>query len=131
MADVMKRTFLYIVSFLAIFLLGFSALAAEKVRIKLIAGEVVTIDDTVKTLTLKGRKAEVVIVADDKTIVKLDKEKKNFSDIAVGDKVTVKYAEIEGKNVARSIDIKTAKTSKKGADSPKQAEPAKPAPKVQ
>jgi hypothetical protein len=125
----MKRPLLFIICFLvAVFIIG-SAVAAEKVKVKLITGEVVTVDVTVKTLTVKGKKAEVVIIGDDKTIVKMDKEKKTLSDINVGDRVTVKYAQTEGKNIARTIEIKTAKAEKKGAEPAKQAEPAKPAPK--
>ena len=117
----MKKLLLPVICFLAaVFMIG-SAGAADKVIVKQITGEVVTIDVAVKTLTVKGKKAEVVITADDKTTVKVNKEKKNLSDIKVGDKVTLKYAEIAGKKIARSIEIKTAKTGKKGMD------PAKPA----
>ncbi|MGD0280945.1 MAG: hypothetical protein ABSB95_01125 [Dissulfurispiraceae bacterium] len=125
----MKKLFLYVICFLAFSTFICSALAADKVRIKLISGDVVTVDAAVKTLTVKGKKAEVVITVDDKTAVKMDKEKKTLADIIVGDKVTVKYAGTEGKNVARYIHIKTAKASKKGSDPAKQAEPAKSAPK--
>jgi Cu/Ag efflux protein CusF len=117
----MRKPLLYLICFLvAVFMIG-SAIAADKVIVKQITGEVVTIDVAIKTLTVKGKKAEVVITADDKTTVKMNKEKKNLSDIKVGDKVTLKYAEVDGKKIARSIDIKTEKTEKKGV------EPAKPA----
>ncbi len=119
----MKRSFLYIFSFLvAVFIIG-SAVAADKVIVKIVTGDVVTVDMTVKILTIKGRKAEVVISADDKTTVKIDKEKKTLSDVKVGDMATVKYAVIEGKNIARSIDIKPLKTEKKGTGP---ARPPKP-----
>ncbi len=122
----MKKPLLYLICFfVAVFMTG-SAIAAEKIIVKQITGDVVTIDVAVKTLTVKGKKAEVVITADDKTTVKMDKEKKTLSDIKVGDRVTLKYAEIEGKKIARSIEIKTANTGKKGAEP---AKPAKPAPK--
>ncbi len=123
----MKKPLLYIICFLASVLLIGSAVAADKVIVKQITGDVVTIDVAVKTLTVKGKKAEVVITADDKTTVKMNKEKKTLSDIKVGDKVTLKYAEIEGKKVARSIMIIPAKTEKKGGEPVKQADPAKPA----
>jgi len=116
----MKKPLLFVICFFAAVLMTGSAIAADKVIVKQITGDVVTIDVAVKTLTVKGRKAEVVITADDKTTVKVNKEKKTLSDIKVGDKVTLKYAEVEGKKIARSIEIKTAKTGKKGA------EPAKP-----
>src|SRR5208283_3559266 len=122
----MKKPLLYVICFLiAVIMIG-SANAADKVIVRQIAGDVVTIDVAVKTLTVKGRKAEVVITADDKTTVKVNKEKKTLSDIKVGDKVTLKYAEVEGKKIARSIDIKTATTENKGTEP---AKPAKSAPK--
>jgi|SRR5208337_1134789 len=122
----MKKPLLYVICFLvAVFLIG-SAIAADKVIVKQITGDVTTIDVAVKTLTIKGKKAEVVITADDKTTVKINKEKKTLSDIKVGDKVTLKYAEIEGKKIARSIEIKPAKAEKKGGEP---AKPAKAAPK--
>ena len=122
----MKKPLLYVICFLVAVLMIGSAIAAEKVIVKQITGDVVTIDVAVKTLTVKGKKAEVVITADDKTTVKMNKEKKTLSDIKVGDKVTLKYAEIEGKKIARSIEIKTATTEKKGVEP---AKPAKSAPK--
>jgi hypothetical protein len=120
----MKRSLLFVLSFIiAVFMIG-SAAAANKTIVKQITGEIVTVDIAVKTLTVKGKKTEVVITADDKTVVKLDKEKKTLSDVKIGDKVTVKYAVIDGNNVARSIEIKAAKTEKKGADPAKPAKPA-------
>ena len=121
-----KPLFLYVVCFLVAFLMIGSAIAADRIIVKQITGDIVTIDVAVKTLTVRGKKAEVVITADDKTAVKMNKEKKTLSDIQVGDKVKLKYAEIEGKKIARSIEIKTAKTEKKGVDP---AKPAQSAPK--
>jgi len=120
----MKRSFLYVFSFLIAVLMVGSAIAIDKVLIRLVSGDVVTIDTTIKTLTVKGRKAEVVIVADDKTVVKMDREKKTLSDVKIGDKVTVKYAVIEGNNIARTIDIKPVKAEKKGTEPAKPPKPA-------
>lgn len=120
----MKRSFLYVFSFLIAVLMVGSAIAIDKVLIRQVTGDVVTIDTTIKTLTVKGKKAEVVIVADDKTIVKIDKEKKTLSDIKIGDKVTVKYAVIDGKYIARSIEIKPVKTEKKATEPAKPPKPA-------
>lgn len=117
----MKKPLLYIICFLVVFFISGSGIAADKVIVRQITGDVVTIDVAVKTLTVKGKKAEVVVTADDKTVVKMNKEKKTLSDIKVGDKVTLKYAEVEGKNIVRSIEIKPAKTEKKGVEPAKQA----------
>src|SRR5271169_1125324 len=120
----MKRSLLYVFSFLIAGIMLGSAIAADKVIVKMVAGDVVTVDAAVKILTIKGRKAEVVIATDERTTIKIDKEKKTLSDVKVGDKVTVKYAVIDGKNIARSIDIKTPKTEKKSVEPVKPAKPA-------
>jgi Cu/Ag efflux protein CusF len=83
------------------------AAPAEKkapAKVKQVTGEVTAVDATAKTLTVKGKAGDVSLTADDKTVVKIGKEKKALGDIKVGDKVTVKYAEMDGKNVAKSIN---------------------------
>lgn len=66
-----------------------------------------------------------MLSADDKTTVTVGKEKKTLADVKVGAKVTVKYVEMDGKNVAKSIAIVEAKEEKAKAAEP--AAPAKPA----
>ncbi|MCC6347863.1 MAG: hypothetical protein IT388_11800 [Nitrospirales bacterium] len=125
----MKKAFFIVTALLfTLTLTGFVA-AAERVKVKQISGEVAAVDAAAKSMTVKGKKAEVVIVIDEKTTVKTDKEKKSLADLKVGEKVTVRYAEIEGKNVGRTIEIKTAKAEQKGAAPARAAAPAKPAPK--
>ena len=91
-----------------------AAPAQEKapVKVKQVTGEVTAIDAAAKTLTVKGKAGEVALTADDKTTVKIGKEKKTLADVKVGDKVTVKYAEMDGKNVAKSIIVKAAPAKK-------------------
>ncbi|MEW6162713.1 MAG: hypothetical protein AB1606_05320 [Nitrospirota bacterium] len=95
---------------------------AEKPKVKQVTGEVKAVDTKAMTITVtkkvKDKVEETVVTVDDKTKITLDKEKKVLADVKVGDKVTVKYTEVEGKNVAKSVAIKPA---------PKKAEPAKPA----
>ncbi len=125
----MKKPLLIILSmFFVISIIG-SAVAAEKVKVKQITGEVAAVDAAAKSLTVKGKKAEVVVSTDEKTTVKMDKEKKALSDVKVGDKVTVKYAEANGKSTAKSIEIKPVKAEKKSAETAKPT-PAKPAAKT-
>lgn len=119
----MKKVLSIVLSILLVISIAGMAIAKEKVKVKQITGEVAAVDAAAKSLTVKGKKAEVVISTDEKTAVKAGKEKKSLSDVKVGDKVTVKYSEVDGKNIAKSIEIKPAKTEKKGA------EPAKPAKK--
>ncbi len=92
-------------------------------KVKQVTGEVVAVDAKAKTLTVKGKKADVVLSVDDKAAAKL-------ADVKVGDKVTVKYKETDGKNVATSVVAKKAKADKKAEKKmeKKEAAPAAPAP---
>lgn len=106
------------------------AAPAEKkapAKVKQVTGEVTAVDAAAKTLTVKGKAGDVALTADDKTTVKIGKEKKALGDVKVGDKVTVRYTEMDGKNVAKSIIVKAAPAEKKEA-APK-AEEKKPAEK--
>ena len=125
----MKKVFSIVLSILLVLSIAGVAVAKEKVKVKQITGDVAAVDAAAKSLTVKGKKAEVVISTDEKTVVKAEKEKKSLSDVKVGAKVTVKYSEVDGKNIAKSIEIKPAKTEKKGAEPAKPAEPARPAKK--
>jgi Cu/Ag efflux protein CusF len=93
--------------------------AAKPVQV---TGEITAIDATAKTFTVKGRKGEVALSADDKTRVKAGKEAKTLADLKAGDKVTVKYTKADGKNMAKGIKIKNASeksSSKEKTDEPK------------
>ncbi|MFZ6016887.1 MAG: hypothetical protein ACOYU0_04585 [Nitrospirota bacterium] len=80
---------------------------AVKVRL---TGEVKAVDAVAKTITVakkvKEKVEETVVTVDDKTKITLGKEKKTLVDVKVGDKVTVKYQVVDGKNVAKSVAIK-------------------------
>jgi len=71
----------------------------KKATVKQITGDVSAIDAAAKTITVKGKKAELTITADEKML----------KDVKVGDKVVVKYSEQDGKNVAKSIKKSEAK----------------------
>lgn len=72
---------------------------AEKAKIKQITGEVTAIDTAAKALTVKGKKAEVIVTADEKML----------ANVKIGDKVVVRYTEQDKKNIAKSIKKKEAK----------------------
>lgn len=112
----MKKAFLIVLTILLVVAVSVSAFAADKVKVKQITGEVAAVDAAAKSLTVKGKKAEVVIATDEKTAVKMNKEKKALADVKLGDKVTVKYADIDSKNIARSIEIKPAQADKKAVE---------------
>jgi len=92
-----------------------------KPKVKMVTGEVKAVDMKAMTVTvtkmMKGKAEESVVTVSDKTKVMMGKEKKALADVKAGDKVTVKFTEVEGKNVAKSIAIHEAE---------KKAEPAKP-----
>lgn len=83
--------------------------APEKVMS--VTGDVVAVDAKAMTLTVKGKKGDVALSTNDKTTVKMGKEKKALADVKVGDKVKVKYTEVDGKNIAKSVAIKPAVTA--------------------
>jgi Cu/Ag efflux protein CusF len=94
--------------------------AAKPVQV---TGEITAIDAAAKTFTVKGRKGEVAFSANDKTKVKAGKEAKTLADLKAGDKVTVKYTKADGKNMAKSVKIKTdseKSDSKEKTDKPKE-----------
>jgi hypothetical protein len=75
------------------------------VKVKRISGEVVAVDAATGTITVKSKKIEVSLSTNDKTVVTKGKEKKTLGDVEVGNKVIVKYKEVGGKNVAKSITV--------------------------
>src|SRR3990172_5329503 len=98
----MRKTM--VIALIALFVLSVSAVAFA--ADKQVTGEITAIDAKAMTLTVKSKKAEVALTANDKTKVMMDKEAKTLSDFKAGDKVMVKYSVLEGKNVAKSISIK-------------------------
>jgi len=130
----MKKVIALVVSVLFVLSVAGLSFAAEKAaapagkkapaKVKAVSGEVVAVDAAAKTITVKGKKGEVALTADDTTTVKVGKEKKTLADVKVGDKATVKYTEAEGKNVAKSIVAAAAPAKKE-----KKMEEKKPAEK--
>ncbi len=80
-------------------------------------GEVTAVDAAANTLTVKGKKGEVSFSIDDKTRFH---KGKTLADVKVGDKLTVKYTETDGKKVATSVSMKTAHHHKKKAVKPEE-----------
>jgi hypothetical protein len=81
--------------------------AAKNKPLKIIhlTGEAIRVNPKAGKLTVRGKDGEVEIYATDKTIIRIGRDNGRLSDIAAGDKATVKYIEIDGKNVARNIFI--------------------------
>ena len=128
----MKKAVAIIVSLLFVLSVAGMSFAADKamekkapVKVRQITGEVAAVDAMTNAITVKGKKAETTVVCGDKTKVMMGKEKKACADVKVGDKVTAKYTESDGKNMAKSVSIHTAKMAAKKMEK-KKAEPEKP-----
>jgi len=121
----MRKTIAIIFAVLFVFAVTSISFAAEKAKVNTVTGEVKAVDTAASTVTVakkvKGKEVETVVTVDDKTKIMMGKENKTLADVMAGDKVTVKYTEVEGKNVAKSIAIKAAET----APAEKKAKPTK------
>ncbi|OGW40022.1 MAG: hypothetical protein A2Y97_09755 [Nitrospirae bacterium RBG_13_39_12] len=83
-------------------------MVTQKPKVKQITGDIITLDLKAGTLTVKNKKQEVSLSTDNKTVIKLDKERKTLADLKSGDSVMAKYTQVDGQNIAKSIAIKTA-----------------------
>ncbi len=123
----MRKATAIVVSVLFVLSLAVLSFAAEQkaaekkapAKVNQISGEVSAVDAKAKTFTVKGPKGEVALSLEEKSNVKL-------ADIKTGDKVTVKYKEMDGKNVAISV-VKKAAEKKEAAPAAPKAEEKKPA----
>jgi succinylglutamate desuccinylase len=74
-----------------------------------ITGEVKAVDRSAMAITvtkkIKDKVMAAVTTVDDKTKITMDEQIRNFNDINVGDTVIVKYSEVDGKNIAKSVVI--------------------------
>ncbi len=132
----MKKIIALAVSVLFVFSVAGLSFAAEKdsatkpvpaekkapIRINQVSGEVTAVDAAAKTVTIKSKNGEVTIATDDKTMVRVGREKKTLADIKVGDRAISRYTEVDGKNMARSIG-----TIAPRKEAPAKAEGNKPA----
>ena len=85
------------------------AKAAEKPKVKQVTGDVKAVDMKAMTITvtkmMKGKAEDTVVTVSDKTKIMMGEAKKALADVKSGDKVTAKYTESEGKNMAKSVAI--------------------------
>jgi len=101
----MKKAIAGVIALTLVFAFASLSFAAgKKAAVQQVRGEVSAVDTTANTITVKGKKGDVTISVNDKTKIMAGTEKKALADIKVGDKVTVKYTEADGKNIAKSID---------------------------
>ena len=91
--------------------------ASEKV--KKVTGEVTAVDAKANTVTVKGKKGDVTVEVTADTKITSGKETKTLADVMAGEKATAKYVEKDGKNTARSIDVKAAAKKEEKEEEPK------------
>jgi len=88
---------------------GKKAGATEKLKSKSLTCRLKSVDIVSQTVMVskrvKGKEEETAINVDDKTGITLNKKKKELLDLKAGDKLVIKYTEIEGKKVAKSLAI--------------------------
>ena len=106
----MKKALAIIVSLLFVLSVVGLSFAEKKMEEKkqamkamYVTGEVTAVDASAKTLTIKGKEGEVVLTTTDKT--KFAKGK-TLADVKVGDKLTAKYVEKDGKMMAWKVMTK-------------------------
>ncbi len=92
---------------------------AEKAKVLTVTGDITAVDAAAKTVTIKGKDKDVT----------LDTSGIKDLKVKVGDKVTAKYTEKDGKNVAKSIKAAKAKAEKKAEPKKEEKKPAEPAKK--
>lgn len=116
----MKKALVIIVSLLFVLSVGGLSFAKEKkhaTKAMHVSGEVTAVDAAAKTLTIKGEKGEVVLTTTDKTRFA---KGKTIADVKVGDKLTAKYSEKDGKMMAWKVmskeEMKEMKKECKGKE---------------
>lgn len=99
--------------------------AARKKAVKymVVYGPVSSVDTTANTVTVKGKKGEVTLTTNDKTVIKKGRKKMTLADVKAGDRVYARYKKEDGKDVATLISIHTA-PAKKARKKKKEAAPA-------
>jgi hypothetical protein len=93
-----------------------------------ITGDVTAVNTSAMAITvtkkMKHKVVETAVTINDKTNIKMGKEKRTLADVKVGDKVIVTYKGLDGKNVAQSITIKPATTAPEEKKIEKKGNPA-------
>jgi hypothetical protein len=79
--------------------------SANVVIAKKFIGEVTGVDLPSQTMSAKQGNILFNVTLDDKTTIRKEKEIKTINEVKAGQKVTIRYFEVGGKNVARSIII--------------------------
>ena len=102
----MKKALAIIVSVLIVLSVVGLSFAEEKkdsTKAMVVSGEVTAVDTAANTLTIKGKDGEVVLTTTDRTRFP---EGKTLADVKVGDELSSKYSEKDGKMMAWKVMTK-------------------------
>jgi preprotein translocase subunit SecF len=98
----MKKTIAIVLS--VIFVLAVASLAFAGT--KQVTGDITAVDAKASTVTVKGRSGEVTVDVVDSTKIKAGAKSMTLQDLKAGEKVKVVYTEADGKNTAKTIEMK-------------------------
>jgi Cu/Ag efflux protein CusF len=129
----MRKSIAILIAFVLIFGLSAVSFAAEKApapaikhassmeAAKKVTGIIGTIDMKAGTLIVKEKKAELKVSVDSKTQIIAGQSKKTLADLKSGEKVRVNYEIVDGKNIAKKINVITVVSSIPTAPAEKKA----------
>ena len=116
----MKKSLFLLLAMFALAVFVSTGFTVEKKAVKkavekiyTMKGKVASVDTAAGTLTLPGKKGDIVFATDANTQVKIGKEAKSLADIKAGDVVTIKYKNADGKKLALTIQVPAPATEKK------------------
>ena len=113
--DFMKNTIVIIAALLFVLSgvgLSFAHDKKHATKAMHVSGEVTAVDAAAKTLTIKDKNGDVVLITSEKTKFA---EGKTLADVKVGDKLSAKYSEKDGNIRSRKV-IRKKKMKKKDKD---------------
>jgi len=84
----------------------------KAVKVRHLAGEVLTVNAKSKTLTVRYRDRDYSLRYNDETVVKVNLESVPPAEIPIGTRATVKYVEKSGQRIAKGIFISTETVEK-------------------
>lgn len=120
----MRKSIIILIAFVLIFGLSAVSFAAEKASApaikhtssmeaaKNVIGMIGVINVKAGTLTVKEKKTELTVSVDSKTQIMAGHSKKTLADLKSGERVRVNYEIVDGKNIAKKINVITVVSSK-------------------
>jgi osmotically-inducible protein OsmY len=105
---IMKKIMMVVVALIISVIFVTMVMAQDKAKSMSWVGEVVSVDSAAKTVVAKNKKGEMTF---DVSAAKLAKNVK-LDGLNAGDKITVKYEEKDGKNMATSVAMVPGKKAK-------------------